>query len=281
MAAPKSNSFMLSSATIMMAPAFTVPVFDLQPSLHSLGMCRDVSIKVDSSLLELKNGIAQTTVDARRVGVSASISATIMEMSADNIRRSNALATATATQIKRGVLASALVGGAVSLSITSDPVPGDALSAITAVGDIPSGSTILVQRVGGEQDYVFPTKSSGVATGTGPYAVPIAGIYAIPAAMSFAAGARVWVVPAIGIADANADDLFGVKITGTLSNYEKPVTAVFPKVRIGKGFQLQFTETEYGSMPFEMMPFVLSSNEATGRLADIGTAAPGLLYVAG
>lgn len=281
MAAPKSNSFMLSSATIMMAPAFTVPVFDLQPSLHSLGMCRDVSIKVDSSLLELKNGIAQTTVDARRVGVSASISATIMEMSADNIRRSNALATATATQIKRGVLASALVGGAVSLSITSDPVPGDSLSAITAVGDIPSGSTILIQRVGGEQDYVFPTKSSGVATGTGPYAVPIAGIYAIPTAMSFAAGARVWVIPSIAIADANADDLFGVKITGTLSNYDKPVTAVFPKVRIGKGFQLQFTETEYGSMPFEMMPFVLSSNEATGRLADIGTAAPGLLYVAG
>ena len=281
MAAPKSNSFMLSSATIMMAPAFTVPVFDLQPSLHSLGMCRDVSVKVDSSLLELKNGIAQTSVDARRVGVAASISATIMEMSADNIKRANALATATPTQIKRGVLSAAVVGAAVSLSITSDPVPGDTASAITAIGDIPTGSTILIQRINGEQDYVFPTKSSGVATGAGPYVVPIAGIYAIPAAMSFPIGARVWVISSISIADSSADDLFGVKITGTLSNYDKPVTAVFPKVRVGKGFQLQYTETEYGSMPFELTPFVLSSNEATGRLADIGVNAPGLLYVAG
>lgn len=281
MATPRSNSFMLSSATIMMAPAFTVPVFDLQPNLHSLGMCRDVSIKVDSSLLELKNGIAQTTVDARRTGVSASISATIFEMSVANIQRASALATSATTQIKRGVLTAAAAGAAVSLSINSDPVPGDSNSAITAIGDIPAGATILIQRVNGEQDYVFPTKSSGVATGSGPYVVPIAGIYAIPSTMNFAAGARVWILSEIAIADMTADDLFGVKITGTLSSYDKPVTAVFPKVRISKGFQLQFTETQYGEMPFEMTPFVLSTIEATGRLAEVGTNAPGKVYVAG
>ena len=107
----------------------------------------------------------------------------------------------------------------------------------------------------------------------------IAGNYAIPAGMTFPIGAQVWILPAIVLASTTADDLFGVKITGTLSNYDRPVTAVFPKVRISKGFQLSYTETDYGSMPFEMTPFVMSSGEATGRLADIGTTAPGLVYV--
>lgn len=281
MASPRSNSFMLSSATIMMAPAFTTPVFELQPALHSLGMARDVSIKVDSSLIELKNGIAQTTVDARRTGVSASISATLFEMTAANIQRSMALASATSPQVKRGVLTAAAAAAAVSLSINSNPVPGDTNSAITAVGDIPSGSTILIQRINGEQDYVFPTTSTGVATGTGPYTIPIAGTSAIPTGMSFAAGANVWILTPIAIANSTADDLFGVKITGTLSNYDRPVTALFPKVRVSKGFQLQFTETDYGSMPLELTPFILSAAEATGRLAEIGTNAPGVVYVGG
>ena len=270
---------MLSSATIMMAPAFTTSVFELTPTSHSLGMARDVSIRVDSSMIELKNGIAQTTIDARRTGVSAAISATIFEMTTANIQRASALASGTAPVIKRGVLSSAANAAAVSLSINSDPIPGEATSAITAVGDIPSGSTILIQRVGAETDYVFPTKSSGVATGTGPYSVPIAGDYVIPTGMSFPAGSRVWVVTPVGVADATADDMFGVKITGTLSNYDRPVTALFPKVRISRGFQLTFTETDYGSMPFEMTPFIMSAAEATGRLSEIGTNAPGIVYV--
>ena len=279
MATPRSSSFMLSSATIMMAPAFTTSVFELQPSLHSLGMSRDVAVKVDSSLIELKNGIAQTTVDARRTGVSASISATLYEMTAANMQRALALASATAPVVKRGVLSSAAAAAAVSISVNSDPVPGDSNTAITAVGDIPSGSTILIQRINGEQDYVFPTTSTGVATGTGPYSIPIASTSAIPSGMSFAAGSHVWILSPISIASSTADDLFGVKITGTLSNYDRPVTVLFPKVRISKGFQLQYTETDYGSMPLEMTPFIMSSSEATGRLAEIGTTAPGILYV--
>jgi hypothetical protein len=280
MSAVKSNAFMLSSATLMIAPAFSVDVFSLTPGAHGVGMSSDVAIKVDSSLLELKNGIAQTVVDARRTGVMASISANVFEFTAANIQRAAAIATGTVPTVKRGVLSSAAAGAATTISLTSDPVSGDAGSAITATGDIPVGSQILIQRVNGEQDYVFPTVSTGAATGAGPFAVPIAGVYAIPAAMSFAIGARVWVISnAITIADSTKDDLFGVKVTGTLSNFDRPVTAVFPKVRISKGFQMNFTEAGYQSMPFEMVPFVMSTAEATGRLLDIGVNAPGLVYM--
>lgn len=279
MADVKNSAFMLSSATIMMAPAFTTPVFDLTPASHSLGMARDISIKVDSSMIELKNGIAQTTVDARRSNVSAMLSATIYEFTTVNLQRASAIASGSPTQIKRGVLAAAVAGSAVTLSINTSPVPGEAASDITATSDIPAGSTVLIQRPNGEQDYVFPTKSSGAATGSGPYSVPIASPYAIPTGMSFPAGSLVWIITPVAIAGSTADDLFGVKITGTLSNFDRPVTAVFPKVRVSKGFQLTFTETDYGSMPLEMTPFLLASSEATGRLVEIGTKSPGLVYV--
>jgi hypothetical protein len=126
---------------------------------------------------------------------------------------------------------------------------------------------------------VFPTKSSGAATGTGPYTIPIAAPYAIPAGMTFAAGDSVWIINDAPIASMDADDLFGVKITGTLSNYNRPVTAIFPKVRVSKGFQISFSEKDYGSMPMELAPLLLASSEATGRLAEIGTRAPGRIYL--
>jgi len=273
----QKNAFMLSSATLMIAPAFTTPVYDLTPELHSVGLVKEVAVVVDSSSIELTNGVAQATVDTKRTGVSAMISGSVYEMTAQNMSRANALSGAT-TQVRRGVLAAPLAGAAVSLSIDSDPIPGDVDSAITAIGDIPAGSQILLQREDGT-DYVFPTKSSGVATGAGPYAVPIAGDYGIPAGMSFPAGTKVYILPAIKVANIDADDLFGVKIVGTLSNYNRPVTFVAPKVKMTKGFNLSFSESDYGGMPWEMKPLILTASEATGRLADIGTRSCGDLYI--
>lgn len=278
MADVKKNAFMLSSATLMMAPAFVTDVYALTPDAHSVGMIREVAVPLESSLIELKNGVAQATVDSKRTNIQPTISGTVFEFTAQNVMRSLAMG-GLAAAMKRGELDTLAAGDAETLSMISSPVPGEATSAITALGDIPVGSTLLIQRPGGESDYVFPTKSTGAATGTGPFEVPIADDYAIPADMSFPVGSKVWVVPAVHVGDIAADDLFCVKITGTLSNYDRPVTVVFPKVKISKGFNLQFTETDYGGMPWEMMPLLMAASEATGRLADIGTKAFGDIYI--
>lgn len=282
MADVKTNAFMLSSATLMIAPAFTTDVFTLTPGLHSVGLVRDIAIPVESSQIELKNGIAQVVVDSKRTGVTTSISATIFEFSASNLLYASGLVGSGPVAVKRGTLKTSVTGGAgpTTLVVNSDPVPGDAGSAITVIGDIPSGSTILLQRVNGEQDYVFPTKTTAAATNSGAdYTLTLGTPYHIPTGMSFPAGTRVWIVTPIAIGSVDADDLYGVKVTGTLSNYDRPVTAVFPKVRMTKGFNLSFTETEYGGMPWEMQPLLLSLTEASGRLADIGARAPGKVYV--
>lgn len=282
MADVQKSAFNLSSATVMMVPAFATDVFSLTPALHSVGMVSEFSISLESSVNELMNGVAQAVVDAKRTNIKPMITGNVYEMTGQNVMRAMALSGAS-TVVKRGVLTVAGAGSGASLTIASDPIPGEATSAITVIGDIPTGSTILIQRVNGETDYVFPTKSSGVATGAGPFVVPIAGNYIIPAGMSFPIGSRVWIVNDTALGTIDADDLFAVKITGTLSNFDRPVTAVFPKVRMVKGFQISFNETQYGSMPWEMQPLLLSAGEVASftRGADFGTRAPGRVYVGG
>ena len=283
MADVQKSAFSLSSATIMLGKALVDDVFSLYPSAHSVGMVSEANVGLESNITELLNGVSQQAVDAKRTGLSASITANVFEMTAQNFLRAQAMSGAPSVTVKRGVLATAANAAAVSLSINSDPIPGESTSAITALGDIPAGSTILLQRPGGETDYVFPTKSSAAATGTGPYAIPIAAPYAIPAGMSFPVGTRVWIVSPVPFGDIDADDLFCVKITGTLSNFDRPVTFVAPKVRMVRGFQVSYNETQYSSMPWEMKPLLLSAGEVASqtRLAEVGTRRTGLLFVGG
>lgn len=278
MADVRKSAFNLSEATIMVGRAFQDDVFALTPDTHSVGMAQEVTIMQDSSLTELLNGVAQVAVDARRTGVSTSISGNVFEMTARNFMIAQALPLTGEVTVKRGALTTQVTAAAVSLVLSSSPIPGEATSAITAIGDIPSGSTILIQHPD-NPDLVFPTVSTGAATGAGPYTVPIAGTSAIPAGMTFPIGSLVWVVTPLPAGDVSSDELYCVKIAGTLSNYKRPLVYVAPKVRVVKGFQLSFTETQYGSMPWEFKPSLLSAGEATGRLAEIGTKRTGRLYV--
>lgn len=284
MAEVQKSAFSLSSATLMIGKAFTDDVFALRPDKDSVGMTSEININLDSSITSLLNGVSQTEVDGKRTGIRSSITGNVFEMTAQNFMRSHAMS-GSAVPVKRGVLTADVASGAVSISVASDPIPGESTSAISAAGDIPAGATLLIQRVDGETDYVFPTKTTAGATGTGsgPFTVALAAPYAVPTGMSFKAGARVWIVNPIGVGNIDADDLFCVKVTGTLSNFDRPVTFVAPKVRMVRGFQMSFNETQYTSMPWEMQPLLLSRTEVSSapRLADVGTRQPGLLYVGG
>lgn len=279
MADVQKSAFSLSSATLMMAPAFSVDVFSLRPDLHSVGMSSEVNVTVDSSVTTLLNGVSQVTVDSKRTGVSASITANVYEMTAQNFYRSQALS-GTPVTMKRLQLTAAAAAAGASLTATAFGVPGESSSAPTVAADIPAGSTLLIQRAN-QSDYLFVATTSAIATlSTGTYTIPITGS-AIPTGMSFAVGDVIWVVDDIPIASMDADDVFGVKIVGTLTQFNRPVVAVFPKVRVAKGFQLSFNETQYTSMPWELSPLLLSAGEvaSVSRGAEIGTRAPGVVYV--
>jgi hypothetical protein len=280
MPAPKKSAFMLSDATLMIGQFGSTPVFDLTPDLHGVGLSEEIAINVDSSNLELTAGIAQAIVDTHRTNVQAGITGSVKEYTAENLLRAQGLATG-AVQPKRAKLTVDAAGGAVSLTIQSYPIPGEAASALDdQAAAIPSGATLLIQSADGT-DYVFPTRAAADSTfAGGAHTVSIAGNYKIPVGMSFKAGSSVWVLTEIPVGSIDQNDLFSVKIAGTLSQFNRPVVAVFPKVSVTKGFNLSFTHKEYGAMPWELRPMLLTSTEAIGRLAEIGTKAPGKVYAA-
>lgn len=274
MANVQSPSFLIGNATVMLAPQAT-DVFSLTPALHSVGMVKNVNLGVESDAIELRNGILQNLVDSKKSNVRMNVTFEGYEFTAANLYRALGYATGTTIQRKRGVLSGAAAAGATTLSITSNPVPGDTNSGITAIGDVPAGSTLVIQRAN-EPDFVYPVKTVGAATGSGPYSVTIA---ALPTGMTFSAGDIVWVVNEMNVGDQRTEDFFCMKIAGTLSNHNVPLVLIFPKVKIMRGFNLQFSETDYANLPFEVSPYFLASSEITGRLSEIGTTVNGKAYI--
>lgn len=276
----KKNAFMLSSATLMIDKFGNTPVFDLTVDDHSVGLAEEIAVVVDSSNLDLTAGIAQVIVDTKKTNVQSSITGTIREFSAENFLRAQGLGD-TPVQPLRGKLSAAAAGGAVALTIQSDPIPGEVASAIPAsAGAIPSGATLLIQDPT-TPELVFPTRSSAASTYAAPdHTVAIADPYDIPAGMSFPIGSLVWVVTEMEAGTMDQGELFSVKIVGTLANFNRPVVYIAPKCQITKGFNVSFTQKEYGGMPWEMRPLLLAASEATGRLAEVGLRAPGRLYAA-
>lgn len=270
----KSPSFLIGNATVMLAPR-SVDVFSLNPTDHSVGMVKAVTVGMEADTIDLRHGIQQNLVDQKRSGVRLTTSFEGYEFTAQNLMRALGYAN-TAIVRKRGTLTTALAAAGTSASIASDPIAGETASAITAIADIPAGSTLIIQKAN-QPDYVFISRTTGAATGAGPYVATLA--TPIPTGMSFAIGDKVWVVNELGVGDQKDTDFFGMKIVGTLSNDNVPVVVIFPKVKIIRGFNLSFSETDYSNLPFEISPFFLAASEATGRLAEIGTTVTGKAYI--
>src|SRR3546814_6648912 len=100
---------MLSSATVMIGKAVDEDVYSLTPDGHSVGMVKEVSVPMDSSMITLANGVSQAIVASKRTGVQPTISFTSYEFTAQNVMRSLAM-NDTAAVLKRGALKAALVG---------------------------------------------------------------------------------------------------------------------------------------------------------------------------
>jgi hypothetical protein len=275
MANVNSPSFLIGNATVMLAPQ-SVDVFSLNPDAHSVGMVKNVTLGVESDNIELRNGILQALVDSQKSNVRMTATFEGYEFTAQNLYRALGYANKAVVQRRRGRITANVAAGATTVSVETNPLPGDANSGITAIANVPSGTTLLIQKAN-QPDFVFPVRTTAAATGTGTYAIPIS---AVPVGTTFSAGDTVWIVNELDIGSTvDTGDFFGMKIAGTLSNYNVPLVVIFPKVKITKGFNLTFSETDYSNLPFEVSPYFLANSEITGRLSEIGTNVNAKAYV--
>jgi hypothetical protein len=225
-------------------------------------MVRNVTLNQESDQIELRKGIQQNLVDSKKSNVKTTLSAEVFEFSAQNVFYSLSIGNQ-AVALKRGKLKTAAAGATGDDRREHRPAPGRRDDRHLRCGDIPNGATVLLQIPGnGQNDYVLPVRVTAATTVAARATTPSRS--AIPAGMNFPVGTKVWVVNEIGVASTAEQDFFKVKVVGTLSNNERPVTLILPKVKITKGFQIQFDEGNYTSMPFEFAPYFLAQSRSRG-----------------
>jgi hypothetical protein len=260
MADVKNPKFVIGNATVMIAP-YTEDAFALNPTDHSVGMVKSVTMEQQSDQIMLKNGIQQLTVDTQKSNVNMTTTFEGYEFDARNLTYALGVAGSTVTRL-RGTLAADAASGATTLSVDSAPIAGDATTGIDDLGDIPSGAILIIQNPD-QKDEVYTVAATAATTGTGPYSVTVEDL---PAAVT--TGWTVWVVNEIATGSFEQDDYFCAKIVGTLSANDEPILVVIPKLKITRGFNLSFSETDYSNLPFELSPIVMTRSEEAAKVLD-------------
>jgi len=259
MADVKNPKFVIGNATVMLAP-YSEDVFSLNPDEHSVGMVKAVTLEQQADQIMLKNGIQQLTVDTQKSNVNFTSTFEGYEFDARNLTYALGIAGSVVKRL-RGRLTADAAADATTLTVESYPVANDPDSVIDAVGDIPEGATILLQNPE-NPDEVYPVSVTAATVDAAPnYTVTTT---AIPVAAP--TGWTVWVVNELETGSFEQDDYFCAKIVGKLSANDEPIVVVIPKLKVTRGFNLSFSETDYSNMPFELSPIVMTKAEADAKV---------------
>lgn len=253
----KTSQVLLSTATVMIGPM--AEVNSLTPEKHSIGLVKNVTYSADPEFRELTQGITNDVVMSVKVGDGSRVAMEVYEYTARNL-----------------AYAAGLDGTGAEFDTTSTEYVTSAAPTTTSVAvsgsptGISAGDFIYIQ--GGSDDLVHVAKVASVATNT----ITLAAGYAIPAGMTFPAASKVRKVKALNIGVQSPNVNLGVKITGLIDPSKNlPITLVFPKVKITRGMNLNFTTDNFGNMPFEFTPYSLVAGDALYN--DFGTTKMRLL----
>lgn len=261
MADVKNPKFVIGNATVMIAP-YSEDAFALNPDDHSVGMVKSVTMEQQADQIMLKNGIQQLTVDTQKSNVNMTTTFEGYEFDAKNLTYALGIAGSTVTRLRGSLTAAAAVDDT-TLTVASDPIGGDATTGIDDIGDIPSGATLIIQNPDQPDEvYVVATTAATVD------AVPNYTVTTEPLPAAVGLGWTVWVVNEIEAGSFEQDDFFCAKIVGTLSANNEPIVIVIPKLKITRGFNLSFSETDYSNLPFELSPIVMTKAEEAAKVTS-------------
>lgn len=253
----QTAQFLLATGTLMIGPSSKV--MELTPALHSLGLVKNVAAVADPQFAELTQGVQNDVVYSVNTNNQVRISAEVYEHTNRNLAYGVGLdgsGTDFAMSSQATTLASQMTASAVANVATGDGA------------DFEAGDWLIIQDVtDGNMDKIHVGKVASVASD----AVTLATGYAVPTGVTFPAGSRVYHIPKpITLGAGNSMPALGAKIVGVLPEGNEPVTLVFPKVRITKGFSLSFAGDNFQNLPFEIVPYALLPTDP--YYADFGGA---------
>lgn len=226
----KTDNFMIGAGTLMLGTQ--ARLFDLLPATDSVGLVKNISISADPTFADLTQGSKNTVVYSMLTGFPVKISAEVFEYTAQNLTYGLSLdGSGVATQT---------VATTLSAPVDGDPTPA-ATASLTSLTGLPDGSTVAIS-IDGTDDNVLVRKIASHAS--------LVVTWDFPIPVDIASGATITKLNTIDVGSQTDSPFLSAKIAGKLAN-GKPIIALFPKVRITKGFNLAFNSEQYGNLPFE------------------------------
>lgn len=271
----QSNEFLLSTATIMIGPM--EDLFNLNVAEHSLGLVKNVKVSAEKGSVELGQGIMNMPVASITNSIKNSITADVYEYTSKNLAYGLGMS---------GVLPSTVVA---PMTLKTAIIGDDTTPVVAVVGDsatdnttnFQSGDWIMIQERTGDYDNVHVGQLASDATwATDATTLALATMFGIKAGTSFTPGAHIYKMNKLNIGEQTQAPYYGMKIVGVLPNGEQALPLYYPKVKVLKGFDITFDQGNFGKMPFEFQPFVLTAQDSTAAIRALFGSNPGMMLKA-
>lgn len=222
----KTNQFVLGSATVMLGSM--ADLYDLNPTEHSIGLVKNFSLTAEAEYLELTQGTKNQIVYSTLTSNAIRAAMETFEYTAKNLAYALGLTNSPSTLTDVSAVAANVTAAATTFTVTAGH--GTKFAA---------NDYVLIKK-DNEDDFVV-RKVTNVATDTLTVDQPL------PAILT---GAVVAQVNRLDGGSKEDQSFYSAKIASKLAD-GTPVVILIPKVRITRGFNLQFTTDNYSNMPFE------------------------------
>lgn len=240
----KTTDFMLGTAEVRIGAVGEL--FNLTND-DSIGLVKNVAITGEMESTDLGQGVKNRAVFSVTTSATLSVATEVYEYTARNLAY--------------GLnLAAGVVGTNVETTTTASVTGNDSVAVIPVTDEtgITADDYILVATSKG----IMANRVASVATGE------LTVTHAVPTGVVIANGASVVKASSLDLGDP-VDEYYSCAVIGKLAD-GGDVVFYFPKIKIVRGFNVQFGTSDYGNMPFEIKPYSLVGDDAD--YAEFGEA---------
>lgn len=239
----KTNQFLLSMATVMVGPMSKL--FELTPAVHSIGLVKNVRVQTETQQVELMQGVTNDLVYSVNTTNNVTVNCDVFEHTAQNLAYGAGLDANTGWTPNNVVYAP-----------SANVMAADTTITIAGTGNLTGwnvGDWLVMQADGTDLVWVARVTAVNATTRT----LTFAATHPLPAGVTWtAATTKIWNVKPVPLGN-NGTNFLSCKMVGLLPEQTKPITLIFPKVRVTSGISLAFQNNEFAAMPFAFQPYSL------------------------
>ena len=229
----KTSAFMLGAASVLIGPQDKL--FDLTPDQNGLGLVKNFKTSGAPSYTDLTQGVKNTIVFSVLTKNVVTASMEVYEYTLKNINYGLGLDGSAVMPETAATTTTASMTGGAGIGTTT-PMAVESATGITA------GKYVMIAY--GADDQILIRKVASVAS------LNVTLTKDIPTGVTVPSGAVVKTLGVVGVGSKVEQPFLSALVLGSLADGTECMVA-YPKVRISKGFDLDFRTDNYGNLPFE------------------------------